>query len=260
MVGAIRELGFRALATIALLGRLLLFALAILRATLLPPRRPRRWLEEIHGQGVLSLVIVCVSGLAVGMVLGLQGYNTLVRFGAEGSLGAVVGLSLIRELGPVLAALLVTGRAGSATAAEIASMVASEQIDGLRMMSIDPVEMVVGPKAAAMVLVMPMLSTLFILFGIGGAYIVGVGLMGLDGGVFLSSLQNAVRFGDDVVGSLLKGLIFGALIGLIATFLGYHARPNAAGVSAATTRTVVATSVAILIVDYFVTALWGFEI
>ncbi|MFM8411085.1 MAG: MlaE family lipid ABC transporter permease subunit [Alphaproteobacteria bacterium] len=257
---AIRELGFRALGVVAHLGQLLLFLFSILRASLAPPWRPRRWLEEIWGQGVLSLVIICVSGLAVGIVLGLQGYNTLVRFGAEGSLGAVVGLSLIRELGPVLAALLVTGRAGSATAAEIASMVASEQIDGLRMMSIDPVNMVVAPKALALTAVMPALSTLFILFGIAGAWLVGVGLMGLDGGVFFSSLNNAVRFEDDVLGSLLKGLIFGALIGLMATFRGYHARPNAAGVSAATTSTVVVTSVAILIVDYFVTALWGFEI
>ncbi|HZR80611.1 MAG TPA: MlaE family lipid ABC transporter permease subunit [Candidatus Binatia bacterium] len=260
VAGAVRELGYRSLVVVAQLGSLLVFAGAIVRAFAAPPYRLRRWAEEIFNLGVLSLVIICVSGLAVGMVLGLQGYNTLVRFGAESSLGAVVGLSLIRELGPVLSALLVTGRAGSATAAEIASMVTTEQIDGLRMMSVDPIEIVVMPKASAMLFVMPVLSTLFILFGIGGAYVIGVHLMGLDAGIFLSSLTSAVRFSDDVVGSLVKGLIFGALIGLIATFRGYHARPTSAGVSSATTSTVVITSVAILITDYFVTALWGFQI
>jgi len=260
MAAFLQEIGFRALSTVAELGRALLFAAAIVRVALLPPYRPRRYLEEIYNLGVLSLVIVCISGLAVGMVLGLQGYNTLVRFGATGSLGAVVGLSLIRELGPVLTALLVTGRAGSATAAEIASMVTTEQLDGLRMMSIDPVGIVVSPKAVAMVFVMPMLCALFILFGIAGAYLVGVTLMGLDPGTFLSSLSSSVRFRDDIVGSMLKALIFGCLTGLIATFRGYFSAPTAAGVSAATTSTVVLTSVAILISDYFVTALWGFEI
>jgi phospholipid/cholesterol/gamma-HCH transport system permease protein len=256
----IRELGFRSLGIVAHFGQMLLFAIAIVVAFVRPPYRIRRFAEEIYNQGVLSLVIICVSGLAVGMVLGLQGYNTLVRFGAEGSLGAVVGLSLIRELGPVLSALLVTGRAGSATAAEIASMQSTEQIDGLRMMAVDPIDLVVMPKAGAMLLVMPILSTLFTLFGIGGAYLIGVELMGLDSGIFVSSLTSAVRFEDDVLGSLLKGLIFGALIGLIATFRGYNAQPTSAGVSAATTSTVVVTSVAILITDYAVTALWGFEI
>lgn len=260
MLGLVRELGFRSLSVVAELGRLLQFAFDIAYATLTPPYRVRRYLEEIWNLGVLSLIIICVSGFAVGMVLGLQGYNTLVRFGAEGSLGAVVGLSLIRELGPVLTALLVTGRAGSAVAAEVASMVTSEQLDGLRMLSIDPLEIVVSPKATSMVFVMPMLSALFILTGLVGAYFIGVGLMGLDAGVFLSSLSSSVRFWDDVMGSMLKAVIFGCLAGLIATFRGYFSAPTAAGVSAATTSTVVITSVAILIGDYVVTALWGFEI
>ena len=260
MAQLVRDIGFRSLAVLAQFGRMLLFAIAILRAAVAPPYRPRRYLEEIYNLGVLSLVIVCVSGLAVGMVLGLQGYNTLVRFGAEGSLGAVVGLSLIRELGPVLTALLVTGRAGSATAAEIASMVTTEQLDGLRMMSIDPISIVVSPKATSMVFLMPMLSALFILCGIAGSFFVGVHLMGLDPGTFVSSLSSSIRFRDDIVGSMLKALIFGCLAGLIATFRGYFSAPTAAGVSAATTSTVVITSVAILIGDYFVTALWGFEI
>src|SRR5262249_41944167 len=147
--------------------------------TLTPPYRLRRLVDELYNTGVLSLAIVCASGLAVGLVLGLQGYNTLVRFGAEQSMGAVVGLSLGRELGPVLTALLVTGRAGSAVAAEIGAMVATEQLDGLRMMSVDPIDFVTQPKALALAISMPLLSALFIVFGLFGGYLVGVGLLGV---------------------------------------------------------------------------------
>ena len=257
MIRAVQDLGWAVLRFVIDLGALALFALQVVRATLLPPWRIRLFVDEVHKLGVLSLVIICVCGLAVGMVLGLQGYNTLVRFGAAESLGAVVGLSLIRELGPVLTALLATGRAGSATAAEIGTMVATEQLDGLRMMSVDPIDLVVAPKTLAMIAVMPLLSALFIVCGLAGGYLVGVGLMGLDGGNYLASLQSAVDFHDDVLGSLTKTLIFGVLIGLISTYRGYHAAPTSAGVSAATTSTVVVASVSILIFDYFVTALWG---
>jgi phospholipid/cholesterol/gamma-HCH transport system permease protein len=239
------------------LGALAIFTLQVIRAAVLPPWRVGLFVDELHKLGVLSLVIICVCGLAVGMVLGLQGYNTLVRFGAAESLGAVVGLSLIRELGPVLTALLATGRAGSATAAEIGTMVATEQLDGLRMMSVDPIDLVVTPKALAMIAVMPLLSALFIVCGLAGGYLVGVGLMGLDGGNYLASLQSAVDFRDDILSSLLKAVIFGILIGLVATYRGYNCTPTSAGVSAATTSTVVVASVSILIFDYFVTALWG---
>jgi len=254
---AIQDLGFAVLRFVVDLGALTVFTLHVIRATLVPPWRLRLFVDELFKLGVLSLVIICVCGLAVGMVLGLQGYNTLVRFGAAESLGAVVGLTLVRELGPVLTALLATGRAGSATAAEIGTMVATEQLDGLRMMSVDPIDLVVAPKALAMIAVLPLLSALFIVCGLAGGYLVGVGLMGLDGGNYLASLQSAVDFHDDILGSLLKALIFGVLIGLIATYRGYHAAPTSAGVSAATTSTVVVASVSILIFDYFVTALWG---
>jgi phospholipid/cholesterol/gamma-HCH transport system permease protein len=246
-VRPVEDLGFLALGFVDDLGKLATFALRILLAITTPPLRVRGFVTEIFKLGVLSLVIICVSGLAVGMVLGLQGYNTLVRFGAENSLGAVVGLSLIRE----------PGRAGSATAAEIGTMVATEQLDGLRMMSIDPVHLVVTPKATAMVAVMPLLSALFVVCGLFGGYAVGVGLMGLDGGTYMSSLQSAVDFHDDVVGSLLKALCFGVLVGLIATYRGYTSAPTSEGVSAATTSTVVVASVSVLIFDYFITALWG---
>ena len=254
---ALADLGFAAVRFVTDLGGLAHFAAQIGRAALAPPLRVRLFLDELFKLGVLSLVIICVCGLAVGMVLSLQGYTTLVRFGAEQSLGAVVGLSLIRELGPVLTALLATGRAGSATTAEIGTMVATEQLDALRMMSVDPIDLVATPRALAMTAVMPLLSALFIVCGLFGGYLVGVGLMGVDAGSYMSSLEAAVDFHDDVLGSLLKALIFGVLVGLVATYRGHTTAPTSAGVGAATTSTVVVASVSILIFDYFITALWG---
>ncbi len=254
---ALADLGFAAVRFVTDLGGLARFAAQIGRAALAPPLRVRLFVDELFKLGVLSLVIICVCGLAVGMVLSLQGYNTLVRFGAEQSLGAVVGLSLIRELGPVLTALLATGRAGSATTAEIGTMVATEQLDALRMMSVDPIDLVATPRALAMTAVMPLLSALFIVCGLFGGYLVGVGLMGVDAGSYMSSLRSAVDFHDDVLGSLLKALIFGVLVGLVATYRGHTTVPTSAGVAAATTSTVVVASVSILVFDYFITALWG---
>jgi len=256
-VSVVRDLGWSAIRFVVDLGRLAAFGVRIVAAMLAPPVRVRLFVDELFKLGVLSLLIICVCGLAVGMVLGLQGYNTLVRFGAEQSLGAVVGLSLIRELGPVLTALLATGRAGSATTAEIGTMVATEQLDALRMMSVDPVDLIVTPRAVAMVCVMPLHSGLFIVCGLFGGYAVGVALMGVDPGSYMGSLRSAVDFHDDILGSLLKALIFGVLVGLIATYRGYTAAPTSAGVGAATTATVVVASVSILIFDYFITALWG---
>ena len=252
------HLGATSVRLVAGVGRMTRFGGCILLALVRPPLRARKLMREVYDTGVLSLAIVGASGLAVGMVLGLQGYNTLVRFGAESSLGAVVGLTLIRELGPVLTALLVAGRAGSAATAEIGAMVATEQIDGLRMMSIDPVHFVAMPKAIALAAVMPLLSGIFIVLLVAGGYLVGVNLLGLDGGAYMSSLENAVEFSDDVAGSLLKSWIFGMLVGLVATYRGYSSAPNAAGVSRATTSTVVTSSVCILLFDYVITSLWGF--
>jgi phospholipid/cholesterol/gamma-HCH transport system permease protein len=257
-VAALRALGAGFLAGIRNLGRFTIFSLRLLAAGGQPPWRARRLLREIYDSGVLSLVIVCISGIAVGAVLGLQGHNTLVRFGAEENLGAVVGLSLIRELGPVLTSLLVAGRAGSAMAAEIASMKVTEQLDGLRMMSVDPLDFVGAPKASAMILSMPLLATLFTLFGIFGGYLVGVVVLGGDAGSYLSTLQDSVRFSEDVAGGLIKGVVFGVLVALIATYRGFTAQPSSAGVSAAATSTVVIASVATLVSDYFITALWGY--
>jgi phospholipid/cholesterol/gamma-HCH transport system permease protein len=257
LVRLVQDLGWYALRFVDHLGQLAVFAAQILGALVRLPFRPRLFVQALFDVGVLSLIIICVSGMAVGMVLSLQGYNTLVRFGAEQSLGAVVGLSLIRELGPVLTALLATGRAGSATAAEIGTMVATEQLDGLRMMAVNPIDLVVTPKAVAMTIAMPLLSALFISCGLLGGYLVGVGLMGIDSGTYMSSLRSAVGFRDDVLGSLVKALVFGGLVGLIATFRGFTSAPTSAGVSRATTSTVVVASVCILLFDYVITALWG---
>lgn len=242
---------------IASLGRHSIFAASVLRAFATPPFRLQRILDEIYQTGVLSIVIICVSGGAVGMVLGLQGYNTLVRFGSEESLGALVGLSLVRELGPVLTALLVTGRAGSSATAEIGTMVVTEQLDGLRMLSIDPIHFIVTPKAVALALVMPLLSAMFILSALFGGAFAGSTMLGIDTGTYLTSLESAVDFRTDVFCSLVKALIFGVFLGLIATYRGYTCEPSSAGVSRATTQTVVIASVGVLILDHIITSLWG---
>ena len=257
LVRWLRGLGLRTTRSAYHLGGIALFVADVAWNAVHPPLRFRRLLGEIFDVGVLSLAIVCLSGLTVGAVLGLQGHNTLARFGAENSLGAVVGLTLVRELGPVLTALLVTGRAGSAMAAEIASMVTTQQLDGLRMMSVDPVDFVVAPKAMAMLVAMPLLNALFIVFAFLGGYLIGVSLLGLDGGVYMTSLEGAITFRDDVAGTIVKSLVFGGLVSFIATYRGYIAEPTSAGVSAATTQTVVIASVAILLFDYVITALWG---
>lgn len=257
MQDAIRRLGALCSEYVEGLGRITGFGALVVRASLLPPFRFRSLVRAVYDSGVLSLALVCASGLTVGLVLGLQLHNTLARFGAAESLGTAVGLSLIRELGPVLTGLLVVGRAGSAVTAEIGAMKATEQLDGLRMMAIDPVHFIVMPRAVGLGFVMPLLSALFIVCGIFGAYLVGVGLLGLDPGSYLSHLENAVDFRDDVLQSLVKAVVFGLLTGLVATWRGWACEPNAAGVSRATTSTVVTGSVCILLADYLITALWG---
>jgi len=249
--------GFKSLKFVEELGAMSAFTLDIARTVVAPPFRFAALLRELYKLGVLSLIIILVSGLTVGMVLGLQGYHTLARFGAKQSLGAMVGLSLIRELGPVVTALLVAGRAGSATAAEIGTMVATEQLDGLRMLSIDPISLVIKPKALAMLVVTPFLTAMFIACGLYGGYLVGVGLMGGDPGSYVASLKSNVDFQNDIVCSMLKSVVFGFLLGLIATYRGYTSAPTAEGVSAATTSSVVISSVTVLLADYVITALWG---
>jgi phospholipid/cholesterol/gamma-HCH transport system permease protein len=217
--------------------------------------RPRLLIQQIYSVGVLSLLIILVSGLFVGMVLGLQGYNTLSDFGAEESLGTMVALSLVRELGPVVAALLFAGRAGSALTAEIGLMKATEQLSGMEMMAVDPIKRVLSPRFLAGFISMPLLAAIFSAVGVMGGYFVGVGLLGVDEGAYWSQIQSSVDFQDDIINGVIKSVVFGVVAGWIAIFEGYDAVPTSEGVSRATTRTVVHTSLAVLGLDFILTAL-----
>ena len=218
-------------------------------------RRFHLTIREIYFTGVLSLIIILVSGLFVGMVLALQGYDTLVRFGSSEVLGVLVSLSLVRELGPVVAGLLFASRAGSAITAEIGLMKATEQLAAMEMMAIDPIARVVATRFWAGVISMPLLAALFSAMGVFGGYLVGVQLIGVDEGSFWSQMQAAVDFREDVLNGVIKSLVFGVAVAWIAVYEGYDAPPTAEGVSGATTRTVVTSSLAILALDVVLTAL-----
>jgi phospholipid/cholesterol/gamma-HCH transport system permease protein len=211
--------------------------------------------QQVYSVGVLSLIIIVVSGLFVGMVLGLQGYNTLVDFGAEESLGVVVALSLVRELGPVVTALLFAGRAGSALTAEIGLMKATEQLSAMEMMAVDPLRRVLAPRFLAGFVSMPLLAAIFSAVGVLGGYFVGVGLLGVDEGSYWSQMQDKVDVYDDIYNGVIKSFVFGFVATWIAVFEGYDAVPTAEGVSRATTRTVVHTALAVLGLDFVLTAL-----
>lgn len=252
---ALARLGRLGLNSIARLGRAHLLLLGMLGglAALMP--RLGLLIRQIHGIGVLSLPIILVSGLFVGMVLGLQGHYVLAQFGAAESLGVMVAASLTRELGPVVTALLVAGRAGSALTAEIGLMKATEQLSGLEMMAVDPVRRILTPRFAGGLLAMPLLAALFSAVGVIGGYFVGVGLLGVDGGAFWGQMQDKIDFQDDVINGVIKSLVFGFVVTWIALFQGYDATPTSEGVSRATTRTVVQSSLAVLGLDFILTAL-----
>src|SRR5438034_67759 len=209
--------------------------------------------REIYFSGVLSLVIIMVSGLFVGMVLGLQGYDSLNKYGAGESLGIFVGLSLVRELGPVVAGLLFASRAGSAITAEIGLMKTTEQLAAMEMMAVDPLARIVAPRFWGGVISMPLLAALFSVMGVFGAYIVGVRLIGVDNGTFWGNMQAGISFWPDITNGIIKSVVFGIAVSLIAVFEGYVATPTAEGVSTATTRTVVGASLAILALDFILT-------
>ncbi|NWK77306.1 lipid asymmetry maintenance ABC transporter permease subunit MlaE [Aquitalea sp. LB_tupeE] len=254
LLSPLRRLGHSTINAIWRLGFITRFLLAILRYSGQSLLRFNLTIREIYFAGVMSVIIVVVSGLFVGMVLGLQGYNTLSRFGSADALGALVALSLLRELGPVLAALLFSSRAGSAMTAEIGLMKATEQLDAMSVMAVNPIARVVAPRFWAGVISMPILAAMFNVMGIFGGYLIGVVMIGLDSGTFWSQMQNNVDLHYDVVNGLIKSLCFGIAVTLIAVFEGYDATPTAAGVSAATTRTVVTSALVILAVDFVLTA------
>ena len=218
-------------------------------------RRFHLIIKELFSTGVMSLIIIIVAGLFVGMVLGLQGYETLKRYGSESALGVMVALGLVRELGPVMAALLFASRAGSAMTAEIGLMKATEQISAMEMMAVNPIARIVAPRFWAGVISMPLLAAMFSAVGIFGGYLVGVVNIGVDEGSFWSQMQAAVDFREDIMNGVIKSLVFGTVVTLIALFEGFDAPPTAEGVSGATTRTVVTSSLAILMLDFVLTAI-----
>ncbi|MDZ7842225.1 MAG: lipid asymmetry maintenance ABC transporter permease subunit MlaE [Gammaproteobacteria bacterium] len=254
-MNAIQRLGAWTLDSIARWGRAAIFLGRILAGFPWVLGRFGLVVQQIFSVGVLTLVIIVVSGLFVGMVLGLQGYNTLVDFGAETSLGLLVALSLTRELGPVLTALLFAGRAGSALTAEIGLMKATEQLAAMEMMAVDPINRVVAPRFLAGIIAMPLLAALFTAVGVCGGYLVGVSLLGVDSGVYWSAMQDGVDLYADILNGVIKSLVFGFVVTWIAVFEGHDATPTSAGVSRATTRTVVNASLSVLALDFILTSL-----
>jgi phospholipid/cholesterol/gamma-HCH transport system permease protein len=218
-------------------------------------RRPRLVSDQVHFIGNYSLVIIAVSGLFVGFVLGLQGYYTLNKYGSEQALGLLVALSLIRELGPVVTALLFAGRAGTSLTAEIGLMKATEQLSAMEMMAVDPMRRVLAPRFLAGVIAMPVLAAIFSAVGVLGGYIVGVRLIGVDEGAFWSQMQSGVDVWADVANGVIKSAVFGVAVTYIALYEGYCAAPTPEGVARATTRTVVIGSLMVLWLDFLLTAL-----
>jgi phospholipid/cholesterol/gamma-HCH transport system permease protein len=240
------------LADIGHASRLFVRMFALVGATFARARLVR---DQVHFLGNYSLAIIGVSGLFVGFVLALQGYYILQRYGSSEALGLMVALSLVRELGPVVTALLFAGRAGTSLTAEIGLMKAGEQLSAMEMMAVDPVARVVAPRFWGGVLSMPLLAALFSAMGIFGGYLVGVQLIGVDAGAFWSQMQAAVDLRNDIMNGVIKSVVFGVAVTWIAVFEGYDAPPTAEGVSRATTRTVVTSSLAILALDFVLTAL-----
>ncbi len=255
MTDALARLGRSGIIFVRHLGRATLLLLHILSSLGEVLRRPRLLLEQLFSVGVLTVLIIGVSGLFVGMVLSLQGYYILSQFAAEATLGVMVAASLVRELGPVVTALLFAGRAGSALTAEIGLMKATEQLSGLEMMALDPVRRVLTPRFLAGFLSMPLLAALFSALGVAGGWFVGVGLLGVDDGAWWGQMQARIDWNEDLLNGVIKSLVFGFACVWIAVFQGYNSVPTSAGVSRATTRTVVHSSLAVLALDFALTAL-----
>ncbi len=250
----VRRLGAATVERIWRLGFATRFLLAILRHSGSSFRRLPLTLREIYFSGVLSLLIILVSGLFVGLVLGLQGYETLQRYGSTEALGVLVALSLVRELGPVVAGLLFASRAGSSITAEIGLMKATEQLKAMDIMAVNPIARVVAPRFWGGVVSMPLLAAMFSAMGVFGGWLIGVVLIGVDDGAFWSQMQASVDFRYDVLNGIIKSVVFGFAVSLIAVFEGYDSVPTAEGVSRAITRTVVTSAMTILALDFILTS------
>ena len=254
IASALRRIGALTIDGVWRLGFITRFLFAVLMHSGQSLRRIHLTIRELYFSGVLSLLIIVVSGLFVGLVLGLQGYDILQRYGSADAVGVMVALSLLRELGPVIAALLFASRAGSAITAEIGLMKATEQLKAMDMMAVNPIARVVAPRFWGGVLSMPLLAALFSAMGIFGGWLIGVVFIGVDDGAFWSQMQAAVDFRYDVMNGVLKSFVFGVAVALIAVFEGYDCVPTAEGVSRAITRTVVSSALAILALDFVMTS------
>jgi phospholipid/cholesterol/gamma-HCH transport system permease protein len=255
MIHLLTQLGEKIRHSFTKLGRSSFFLIQVLMGTFDILKRPRLLSKQLYSVGVLSFFLITISGLFVGMVLGFQGYYILSNFGADEALGVMVATSLVRELGPVVGALLFAGRAGSALTAEIGLMKATEQLSGMEMMAIDPIRRIITPRFLAGIISLPLLTALFSSVGVLGGHFVGVEMLGVDEGSYWSQMQSTLDFHDDILNGMIKSLIFGFVIVWIALFEGYDAIPTSEGVSRATTRTVVNSAFAILGLDFMLTAL-----
>ncbi|MBI2087501.1 MAG: ABC transporter permease [Deltaproteobacteria bacterium] len=248
------QIGRFTLTQLAAMGKMFIFLLSALGLAFRRPAKIRLIIYHIKTFGVDSLSVVVLSGFFTGMVMGFQGYYSLRKFNAESWLGSATALSLLRELGPVLAAFMVTGRTGSAMAAELGTMRATEQIDALYSMAINPIKYLVSPRIIASLIAMPLLTAIFDVVGIYGAYLVGVGLLGVSSGSYFSGMESSVVF-HDVYSGFIKAVSFGLIITWVCCYKGFHAPPMATGVSQATTESVVLSFVFILVWDYFLTSI-----
>lgn len=254
-MNTLERVGSQALTALTNLGVFANLLAAIVRRSLSIARRPQLIAAQVHFLGNHSLAIIVVAGLFVGLVLGLQGYYTLRRYGSEEALGLLVALSLVRELGPVISALLFAGRAGTSLTAEIGLMKAGEQLAALETMAVDPIARVLGPRFFGGLIAVPLLAALFSAVGVLGGWLVGVMLIGVDPGSFWSQMSDGVDFWDDIVNGVIKSIVFGAVVTHVALMQGYVSRPTPEGVARATTLTVVVGSLAVLGLDFVLTAL-----
>lgn len=254
MLVLLSRIGRSTISQLTGMGRMFLFLLSALALAFRPPAKIRLIIYHIKTFGVDSLSVVVLSGFFTGMVVGFQGYYSLRKFNAESWLGSATALGLLRELGPVLCAFMVTGRTGSAMAAELGTMRATEQIDALYSMAINPIKYLVSPRIIASLIAMPLLTAIFDVVGIYGAYLIGVGLLGVSSGSYFSGMESSVVF-HDVYSGFLKSVSFGLIITWVCCYKGFHAPPMATGVSQATTESVVLSFVLILVWDYFLTSI-----
>jgi phospholipid/cholesterol/gamma-HCH transport system permease protein len=248
------DIGFTIKGFLEPFGSSQLFLMRIITDLPYSLKRPPLIIKQVYNAGVQSLVIIMLSGFFVGMVLALQGYNTLSRFGAEETLGVVAALALTRELGPVVTALLFAGRAGTALSSEIGLMRATDQLSAMEMMAVDPIKRVVGPRFLGGVIAMPLLALIFSAMGIFGAWLEGVIFLSVDEGAFWMQMQAQVDLQEDVVSGIIKSCFFGVAASLLAVFEGYNSVPTAEGVGRATTRAVVLTSLSVLVLNFMLTA------